>query len=285
MTVRRGFADIAEGQMHYRTAGPDWRGAARRPLVLFHGSPESSLALERLLTAIGGHRPAIAFDTLGQGDSARPAIADPDIAYFADAARRAIDALGIGPFDAFGTHTGARIVTELAIGLPGRLGKAILDGMSDGMNPFYVEYVKTLDNSGWVDQDGSQFIKTWNRTRDSYLFWPPYRRDPAHWRGLGLPHAQELHERVMDALKSVRAGHLAYQAAILYPSDQRLPLITQPTLVTCAPKDSPWPYIDGVSRLVKHATKRPHPHDNPIGRATDAEIANLAAMLSDWLDG
>jgi pimeloyl-ACP methyl ester carboxylesterase len=280
-TIRRGFADIAEGQMHYRSAGP--QRSDKRPLVMLHGSPESSAALVRVIRGLAAKRPVIAFDTLGQGDSAQPAIADPDIVYFAGAVIRATESLGLGSFDLYGFHTGARIATEVAIAVPKRVGKVILDGMSDGVNAMYREYVKTLDNSHLIDQEGTQFIKIWNKTRDGYLFWPPYKRDPAHWRGLGLPHAQELHDRMMDTLKSVRCGHMAYQAAVLYPSDQRLPLLTCPTLATCAPKDSPWAYLDGVGRLLKNGTKRPYPHDNPMNRSSDAEIAAVVAMFDEWL--
>lgn len=279
ITIKRGFADIAEGQMHFRRSG----GGAKRPFVMLHGSPESSAALVRVIRAMAATRPVIAFDTLGQGDSAPPAVADPEMGYFADAVIRALDGLGVTNYDLYGFHTGARIATEIGIAVPRRVGKIILDGMSDGVNEMYREYVHTLDNSHLVDQEGSQFIKTFNKTRDSYLFWPPYRRDVAHWRGLGLPHAQVLHDRVMDTLKAVRFGHKAYQAAILYPSEKRLPLLRVPTMATCAPKDTPWAYLEGVARLTKNSVKKPYPFERPMGQASDEEITALARMFDDFL--
>lgn len=50
-TIRRGFADVAGGQVHYREAG---RGLGRT-LVLIHASPGSSLMLAPLIAAFGGH--------------------------------------------------------------------------------------------------------------------------------------------------------------------------------------------------------------------------------------
>ena len=88
MTVKRAFADIAEGQIHYRVAGLDRE--ALPPLVMFHGSPGSSWALAGLVEALGETRTTVAFDTLGQGDSCAPARDDADMAYFAGAAARAL---------------------------------------------------------------------------------------------------------------------------------------------------------------------------------------------------
>jgi pimeloyl-ACP methyl ester carboxylesterase len=285
MNVKRAFADIAEGQMHYRFAG--WDHDASPPLVMFHGSPGSSWALERLVGVLGETRTTLAFDTLGQGDSSRPATDDADMAYFADAAGRALEALGprFSQFDVFGTHTGARIATELAIGGDDRVRKLILDGMSDGINPFYRQYAETLDKSHLIDQEGTQFFKTWTIVRDGHIFWPPSERNAEHLRGTGLPTADTLHDQVMDALKSVRAGHVAYRAAILYPSDERLPLVKVPTLVTCATDDSPFQYFDGAAKLVPGCSKKLHPHANPITKATDEELGALAEMLQAWLDG
>ena len=39
--VKRGYADFADGQIHYRIARPA-QPTGKRPLVLFHGSPASS---------------------------------------------------------------------------------------------------------------------------------------------------------------------------------------------------------------------------------------------------
>lgn len=285
MNVKRAFADIAEGQVHYRFAG--WDREELPPLVMFHGSPGSSWALEGLVAALGDTRTTVAFDTLGQGDSCRPASDDADMAYFAEAAARALDSMGsrFKQFDLFGTHTGARTATELAINGRGRVRKLILDGMSDGINPFYVRYAETLDKSHYIDQEGTQFFKTWNVTRDGHIFWPPSERNAAHLRGAGLPSGDVLHDQVMDALKSVRAGHIAYRAAVLYASDERLPLIDIPTLVTCATGDSPFQYFDGAASLVPGCTKMLHPHDNPITKASDSELAALAEMLRAWIDG
>eukprot|EP00456_Euglypha_rotunda_P017537 TRINITY_DN16032_c0_g1_i1.p3 TRINITY_DN16032_c0_g1~~TRINITY_DN16032_c0_g1_i1.p3 ORF type:complete len:122 (-),score=28.21 TRINITY_DN16032_c0_g1_i1:11-376(-) len=96
MEIERGFVRIAEGQMHLRRTVP--MDDTRPPLVLLHPSPGSSIQLVPLMEALvaADAPPLIALDTLGNGDSAAPASEAPDIAYFADAALRALDALEIG---------------------------------------------------------------------------------------------------------------------------------------------------------------------------------------------
>ena len=71
---------------------------------------------------------------------------------------------------------------------------------------------------------------------------------------------------------------------MLYPSEQRLPKIARPTLCTCAPKDGPFGDLEYVAKLIPGAVARPHPQQVKMGAATDTEFANLAAMLTAWLD-
>jgi pimeloyl-ACP methyl ester carboxylesterase len=150
---------------------------------MFHGSPSSSRSLARLVACLGDRRSVIAFDTMGQGDSCPPPSADVT---FEDYARFYAEALtSLGPafdrIDLFGTHTGARIAAELAIAYPARTGRLILDGMRRGPSKFWHEYAAALDLSQDIDEDGTQFHKAWSKLRDSFFFFPSYRRDAAHF--------------------------------------------------------------------------------------------------------
>ena len=278
--IDRDFVRIDEGQVHYRTAG---QGGT--PLVMFHGSPGSSKMLSRLILAVGVTRQVIALDTMGQGDSSAPQGDDVDMAYFADAACRALTAQGgFDKVDLFGTHTGARIATEFAIHYPERTRKVILDGMSAAVTSQGRDYAKTLDKRYLVDQVGTQFFNAWTSLRDGYLFWPATAKDAAHRRPTGLPPLDRLHSHVVDILKGFRTSHHAYIAAVMYPSPDRLPLITAPALACCARNDVPYPNLNAVAELVPKCTKMEHPHDNPETLATEEETVALAKMLADWLD-
>jgi len=253
---------------------------------MFHGSPSSSYSLVRQVANLAQSRRVIAFDTMGQGDSCPPPSADVTFVDYARYYAEALTSIG-GEFDTvdlFGTHTGARIVAEFAIAFPQRTGKLILDGMRRGPTEFFNEYAASLDLSQYIDEEGTQFYKAWSKLRDSFFFFPPYRRDPAHYRGNPLPDAQELHAYALEVFKGISWAHVPYQLAVLYPSEERLPKITRPTLSTCAPTDGPFVDMEYVARLIPGAIARPHPHRAKMDAASDAEIAGLAGMLAEWLD-
>ena len=111
MTVKRGFVDIDEGQVHYRHKGAE----EDVPLVMMHPGPTSSHAIVPLIERLGEKRRVLAPDLLGMGDSAAPAHEKADMSYFADAALRTVDALGIETFDLWGSMTGAHCAIEMAI--------------------------------------------------------------------------------------------------------------------------------------------------------------------------
>lgn len=284
--IKRGFADTSVGQVHYRAAAPAVAARAR-PLVMFHGSPSSSKSLERLIANLAASRHVVAFDTMGQGDSCPPPSIDVTMQDYARFYVEALDSLGpsFATVDLFGTHTGGRIAAEIAIASPARVGGVILDGMRRGPSPFWEEYAADQDLTGFIDQDGTQFYKAWSKLRDSFFFFPSYRRDKAHYRGNPLPDAQTLHDYALEVFKGIAWSHVPYRLAVLYPSEERLPLITRPTLVTCAPTDGPFVDLDYVAGLIPGATAKPHPHQNKMNAASDAEIAGLCGMLATWLDG
>lgn len=223
--IRRGFADISEGQVHFRAAGPDPRAGGPRPLLVFHGSPGSSKQLERLIAAMGETRPVFGFDTMGLGDSSPPPRDDVDMAYFADAAFRAAVALGLGGVDLYGSHTGARIAVEYAIAQQGAVGKMVLDGMSAAVTPQGRDYAATLDKRHYIDQVGTHWHVAWQTLRDAYLFSPYNRLTAASVRPVGLPPLDRLHAHICEILKGIHTSHIAYAAAVLYDSPARLPRV------------------------------------------------------------
>lgn len=282
--IIRGFSTIAEGQVHFR-AVPRRDGATRKLLLMFHASPLSSQSLEGLMDHIGRSRPVVAFDALGQGDSCAPGVKSPDIGYFADAAYRALRASSQfeDDYDLFGTHTGARLALEIGLCHAGATTRLILDGMGvqDG---FYEEYARSIDLSRHIDQDGTQFVKAWQKTRDGHIFWPPYQRDAQHLMNRGLPSAEMLHDEALQVFKSIPAGHHAYLAALSYPARERLKKITIPTLLTCAREDTPYRFLQSVAALAPNAAVAEHPSDCPLGSATDKELEALCLVLTNWLD-
>ena len=248
-SIRRGFADIDEGQVHYRTAGD-----GDPPLVMFHMSPTSSQHLEPLITRLGDSRRVIAPDMLGNGHSSPPEPAEPDLLYFAEASLRALDALGIERFDALGAHTGAKVAVELAIAHPDRVRKLIFDAVSVRSSAAADELLSGIKPVE-IDDDGTHLMRAWHMVRDSYLFFPWWKHTAEARRNLGLPETQALHDEVLEMLACIRTYHLSYRAAIIHANEERLPLITMPTLVACAESDQLFPMLDEAAALVPGAQK------------------------------
>jgi pimeloyl-ACP methyl ester carboxylesterase len=281
---RRLFIDIDEGQVHCRHT-PATRPAGRPPLLLLHASPVSSLLMQRFARQLATDRDVIAFDTLGQGDSAPPRGMDEPVAYFADAALRALARLG-GEFarvDVFGTHTGGRIAAEMAILAPNVVRRVVMDGMRRMPAQDYGPYVERVNLAQHIDHDGTQFFKAWNKWRDEYLFTPPFRWTLDQLSGAPLPTPQEMHDAALEVFKSIRYGHVAYQAAIRYRVEERLPLITQPALATCAERDGGFSDLAFVGSLPRRGATMAH--RVRVEYATDDDLASFAAALLEWLDG
>jgi len=95
----------------------------------------------------------------------------------------------------------------------------------------------------------------WHFVRDTYSFWPWYRRDPEHARAVGLPPVDVLHDKFVDVLKATRTYHLSYRASIRQRKRERFPLIRVPTLVACARNDMLFRWHDAVAELIPGAEK------------------------------
>ncbi len=274
--ILRGFVSIREGQVHYRSGGQD---ANSRPLWMVHASPASSVTLVPLMRALARSRRVIAPDTLGNGDSAPPSPAVPDIAYYADASLRVMDALGVERADLYGSHTGAHIVTEMALARPDRFGRMVLDGIGMFSAEVKAELLARYAPSVQPDSFGTQLHWAWHFVRDQAWFFPYFRRDAQHLRGLGMPDPGVLHQTTLEVLKAIRTYHHAYRAAFAHPDRERLPLVRLPTLVMADASD---PLREGVAvaaRLLPGA--RSLIWDDAANPGAEAK----ARMLADFLDG
>lgn len=275
--ITRGFVDVGECQMHYRACGDP----AAPVLVMSHGSPGSSFSLVPLMRHLAAGRRVIAFDTMGNGDSSPTATDRPEIADLAEGHMRAIDALGLRDVDLYGYHTGTAISTEIAIARPDRVRRLVLEGVSvfdpsDRANLFDNDHAPDIV----PDLSGTHLMAAWSMVRDAHLFWPWWDRRAAARRPLGLPDAAYLTGETIEVLKASRTYHRSYNAALRYPKRERLPLITQPTLVAAGPSDQLFDYLETARDLVPgaRATALPEPTE-------EANRPAIAAQYLAFLDG
>lgn len=225
--IERGFVSIAEGQVHYRTAGKRVDDSA---LVLLHASPSSSQSLEPLITELAKTHFVIAPDTLGNGDSPAPNVDAPDVAYYADAMDRVSQALGLSSVNVYGTHTGAHIAIEWAIRNPKRVEKLIIEGLAHFTDELRQEFLEHYAPPQSPDESGAQFHWAWQFIRDQMIFFPYYKKDAEHLRTGGTFNAAVLHGLVLDVLNSLETYHLPYQAVFQHDLNARLPLVKVPAL-------------------------------------------------------
>ena len=271
MKILRAFADIDDGQVHYMHTGADSGGPA--PLVMI---PQGGAADQaRLMTALGPARRIYSIELLGMGDSAPPRPDDPDMTYFAEALIRTMDALGLARAHLYGSHQGARAAAEIAVLAPERVGKLVLDGIGHFADAsFKADLIENYMPAMTIDHMGSQVRFAWHYVRDSFLYWPYYKRDAEHARDVGLPDPEILNDRVVEVLKSARTLHRNFKATFAYPTHERLPKIAAPTLVSS---------MDAVVDVIPNCTQTGHDFYDPA-LSTDEEVAAIATSIREFLD-
>lgn len=230
--IERAFVQLDEGQIHLRRLAPE--DPAAPPLLLFHASPASSWFMQDLMLALrqgGVTGEIIAPDTPGNGDSCAPAPEEPDIAYFADAARRLCDALGLGTVDVYGTHTGARIACELAAAFPDRVRRVVLDGITEYPDELRDAVIANYAPVVEPDAYGRHLIWAFNFCRDQALFFPHFMQQPQNRLAVPIPPPERLHRITLDVLKSLDTYSRPYIAAFRYRAFERMGRITAPVLL------------------------------------------------------
>ncbi len=239
-TIKRGFADLPHGQVHYRQAG---EGA---PLLMLHASPGSSRQLLGLIGEFAKTHHVLAPDTAGNGDSVPLFDREPTIVELAEVVERFLDAMQVDKIDLYGSHTGASIAAELAILAPSRIGAVVLDGVSvltaEELQDILAHYAFPFP----ADVDGAYLTRVFQFCRDQYLFFPWYKRTRAGRRDNGLGSAADLHAWVVEVLKANETYHLNYRAAFKWDAGARLPLIAQPLLLTAGEND---PLLESTEAL------------------------------------
>ena len=187
--IQRGYADISSGQIHYRLIETN---SDRRPVLLLHPSPLSSIVWDGFMTALSRDRTVVAPDTPGFGESSPPA-SEPEIADYATAMADLLSVLKLGSIDVMGYHTGSLTAVELARLKPDLVHSIVMisatiftDEERDGFRAQYTP--KTLDQKGEALAETWSFMKTFlaRRTGTGPAVGHLFRRSaPSHLFPLG----------------------------------------------------------------------------------------------------
>lgn len=221
--IRKGYADSAEGQIHYRCAGPD-----DAPVIaFFHQTASSSAMWERVLARLADSYRCYAFDTPGFGGSYQPADI-PDLAAPAARLKEAIDDLGIGRLHLCGHHTGGCIALELAPMLGERVQSLTLIGPVLVNDAERAEYKKTFVRPFAIEPSGAFLETAWK-----YLQF------------IGAGSDVELQTRELaDHLVAHRTMPMAFSAVWNQDVAALLGQVNVPLLLMCSEEDVLWPLFE-----------------------------------------
>lgn len=228
--MKRDYADIPEGQVHYRTEG------IGPPLLLLHQAVCSSDEYSRVIPMLSRAYRVIAMDILGFGESDKP----PRVYEISDYARSVVsflDSLEVKKPSVVGHHTGATIAVELAATYPERVDKLVLSGCplrkdQDEVikNRMIPDFMQPME----IKEDGSHLLRCWKIAQS-----------------FGPKAPVEIHnEIVLEYLKAGVRGEEVHQASHLYDVRPKLPLIKCPTLVLSGRMDLFISTVEDAKKLI-----------------------------------
>lgn len=198
--------------------------AKGRPVVVMHDAAGSSDIVAPIARGFIGHRPVVAIDLPGHGES--DALLQGERVSVGDYAKHvlaALKSLGIREFDFVGTWGGGLVGLELALTAPKQLRKLVMADM------LYFDEALLADLRANYTPDiqpnwyGGHLLEAWHLMRDQGLFWPWYDRTT---RGiirqpLYVDPAM-VHSRVLELFRSEGMWRKAYQAHFSYPLKAKL---------------------------------------------------------------
>jgi pimeloyl-ACP methyl ester carboxylesterase len=234
--LRRAYFECRYGQLHVHNAIPEGGGFDEgTSLLCFHQSPMSGRVFGPLLALMGRDRSVYAPDTPGFGCSDAPP-ERPRIADYAAAMIDFIDLMRLRTVDLLGYHTGSAIATEVAIARPQVVRRVVLVAVP----VLTAEERAAFARSPWpvpIEEDGGHLTKEWQRS--------------LYWRGPGVT-LEMLARGFAEKLHNGPQAWWGANAVMQYPAVERLPLLTQPTLVL-RPKDDLWEATARARGLLRQA--------------------------------
>lgn len=236
--MKKGYVDIPEGQVHYRTKG------SGEPLLLLHQAPLSSVEFDDVIPILAQDYRVVAMDTLGHGNSDNPP-REYEVEDFARSVISFLDALGIDQTSIVGHHTGAAIAAEVATTYPKRVDKLILSGIGGSWKPEELQAFlsQPMSRDLPMTEDGYFLIKTWQTYKSlAVLGSNPQLRFKPFIVGL------EARTRPYDAHYAVfRSGYKS-----------RLSLIKSPTLLINGSEDLFFDQnqLESYKNLIPHCVTR-----------------------------
>jgi pimeloyl-ACP methyl ester carboxylesterase len=270
------YLDTTLGPVHLRRAG-----SAGDPVLVLPTGGGSSAQFAPVLSGLAEHRTVVGVDYFGNGLS-DALDRTPTVATLADDAFAVADALGWDTFDVWGSHTGACAALEMAISRPERIRKAVLEAPVMVTPQFRTDLLTNYFPDFSPDKFGRHLQHIWHWRRDMFMFWPWYRVDYSAARAIGVPSADDLHLYAVGILESGTTYGGAYRAAFAYDTQDRLPHLRVPAILTAGPNDMLANALEDAAALVPDGLLQTVPTPTTIwwpDPDPDAAVATLKVYL------
>ena len=256
MNIRKAYADLPDGQIHYHIADAAPAYAEAVPVVFFHQTASSGKMFYAVMQRLEGRWPCYAFDTPGFGSSFDPE-GMPTLPDYANWLGAAMTAAGIEKAHLVGHHTGACIAVELAVAQPDRCASLSMVGpvplTAEERQAFSTQFGTPFS----PDPDGTYLKITWD-----YL------------AGLGADSDLPLHHReVVDTVRAYYGRYQAYSAVWDQDFTALYEKVSCPLSIMCAPDDVLWDYFQRAQDMRTDAMAFPltgsnfEPDQDPDGTA------------------
>lgn len=218
--TQRFYLGPAGRQLHVRGS----LAGSGRPVVLLHDPAGSGELLQPMVDSLVTHRPVLAIDMPGNGES------DPQLdhdaispASYAQCVGAALAAEGIEEVEVFGRYSGGLTGLELALQDHVAVSRVVQSGAmlftQSESRDLCENYTPDISPS-W---NGAHLLTAWHMMRDQVLFWPWYdRRAQAMIGGEPRLDVDLIQLRVNELLKCGNRYQQAYRSAFTYPLAEQL---------------------------------------------------------------
>ena len=239
-----------------------------RPILLVHGAGGSCATVETLFQALRVHRPVLALDLPGHGESDALPLGAEFLPASVAAIAAVLDACGIDALDSWGQGAGATVLVAFSQSYPRRVNRMVLNGLqhlSAAMCTELAERFAPRIKPLWY---GGHLLEYWHVARNQHLFWPWYEQTDAAALS-GDPHveAHDLHARTLALMQSHAVLPAAARELFAYPLVGTLRELQTPVLLTAAPSDPNRTHAQAAAAELR-----------------DTEFCELPEDTSAWVD-
>ena len=250
--IKRGFVDLPEGQIHYRTTGDGPN------LLLLHLTTASSDIYTDMMPVLATRYRVIAMDRLGHGGSdPLPEVVTVEV--LTRCVINFLDALGVERTSIVAQSTGCHEAVEVAISQPQRVENLVLARITDWDPEERAKNALADEMSARYGRerkmDGSHLLEEWITRRD--------------FAGSPATTTEMMHRMGMASIESERSRRDISWAVARNNIRERLPLVRVPTLIISF-EHAPQPH-DALHRSLV-------PSDVPSDLVTIKGAGRMAAM-------